>query len=52
MKTSPNTFERRNVKLGLSDGLVVEVIEGVELEDAIKIWNKPSFNGRKKKGKK
>ena len=52
VKTSPNTFERRNVKLGLSDGLVVEVIEGVELEDAIKIWNKPSFNGRKKKGKK
>jgi HlyD family secretion protein len=52
VKTSPNTFERRNVKLGLSDGLVVEVLDGVKIEDAIKIWNKPSFNGRKKKGKK
>ena len=52
VKTSPNTFERRNVKLGLSDGLVVEVLDGVKIEDAIKIWNKPSFKGRKKKGKK
>ena len=47
VKTSPNTFERRNLKLGLSDGLVVEVIEGVQLEDRIKVWNKPSFDRKR-----
>ena len=47
VKTSPNTFERRNLKLGLSDGLVVEVIDGVKIEDEIKVWNKPSFKRKR-----
>jgi HlyD family secretion protein len=34
-------FERREVKLGLSDGIKVEVIEGVTMEDKIKEWNMP-----------
>jgi len=32
-------------------GVVVEVIDVVKIEDAIKIWNKPSFDRRKKKAK-
>jgi len=34
-------FEKREIKLGLSDGIKVEVLEGVSEEDKIKEWNKP-----------
>jgi HlyD family secretion protein len=34
-------FEKRPVKLGLSDGIFVEVISGVSKEDEVKIWNQP-----------
>lgn len=34
-------FEKRPVKLGLSDGIFVEVISGVTKEDEVKIWNQP-----------
>jgi len=33
-------FEKRNVELGLSDGINVEVLKGVKPKDKIKIWNK------------
>ena len=33
-------FERRDVELGISDGIMVEILEGVEMEDNIKVWNK------------
>lgn len=33
-------FERRDVELGISDGINVEVISGLEKEDQIKVWNK------------
>ncbi|MGB1075149.1 MAG: efflux RND transporter periplasmic adaptor subunit [Flavobacteriales bacterium] len=36
-------FERRNVELGLSDGISVEILGGVEMEDHIKVWNQPQF---------
>ncbi|MCC4213445.1 efflux RND transporter periplasmic adaptor subunit [Leeuwenhoekiella parthenopeia] len=32
-------FERRDVKLGVSDGIYVEILEGVKPEDEIKVWN-------------
>ncbi len=32
-------FERREVELGLSDGIFVEVKSGVSKEDKIKVWN-------------
>lgn len=37
-----NQYEERNVELGLSDGINVEVIEGVKEGDKIKVWNKSS----------
>ncbi|HHZ82101.1 MAG TPA: efflux RND transporter periplasmic adaptor subunit [Flavobacteriales bacterium] len=43
IEIAPDTYERRDVKLGLSDGLVVEVLNGVSLEDKIKVWNKPTY---------
>jgi len=33
-------FERQDIKLGISDGINVEVIEGVSKDDNIKVWNK------------
>jgi HlyD family secretion protein len=30
-------FERKDVKLGLSDGLVIEVLDGLTLEDVVKV---------------
>lgn len=32
-------FERKNVELGISDGIFVEVKKGISKEDKIKIWN-------------
>jgi len=40
VKTGEDSFERRDLELGISDGINVEVISGVTLEDEIKIWNK------------
>ena len=36
VELEPNRFERRNVKLGLSDGVVVEVVSGVEKESRLR----------------
>ena len=38
--TGEQQFERREVKLGLSDGINVEVLEGVDEDMDIKVWNK------------
>ncbi len=33
-------FERKDIELGISDGIFVEVISGISSEDKIKVWNK------------
>jgi len=40
VKISDGKFEKRILKLGTSDGVNVEIIEGLEMEDEIKVWNK------------
>lgn len=37
-----NKYRKENVTLGLSDGINVEITEGVKLGDKIKVWNKAS----------
>ncbi len=37
-----DTFKKKNVKLGISDGIIVEVVDGIEEGDKIKVWNKAS----------
>jgi len=39
IETGVQDFERRDVTLGISDGLIVEVLSGVTQEDKIKVWN-------------
>jgi len=36
------TFKKKNIEIGLSDGINVEIIDGVEEGDKIKVWNKAS----------
>ena len=33
-------FEKREIELGLSDGIYAEVLSGITKKDKIKIWNK------------
>jgi len=39
IETGDQEFERRDVELGLSNGINVEVISGVSESDNIKVWN-------------
>ena len=41
-------FGIRTLKLGTSDGVNVEILEGVNEEDEIKIWNKASKSDDKR----
>ena len=34
------TFEKRDIEIGISDGVNVEIISGLTKEDLIKVWNK------------
>ncbi len=42
IKTGDQEFERKDIELGISDGINVEIISGIKKEDEIKIWNKTS----------
>ena len=33
-------FERRDIEIGISDGINVEIISGLTAEDKVKVWNK------------
>lgn len=37
VETSPQVFEKRNVELGLSDGINIEVVSGISDKDQIKV---------------
>ncbi len=39
VETSEQKFERRDVELGVSDGIYVEVKSGVNMDDKVKVWN-------------
>ncbi|MFL2643843.1 MAG: hypothetical protein ACJ0NI_05120, partial [Flavobacteriaceae bacterium] len=33
------TYKKSNVKIGISDGINVEILDGVSKNDKIKVWN-------------
>lgn len=39
--SGPQKFEKRRIQTGLSDGINIEIISGLEKADKIKIWGKP-----------
>jgi HlyD family secretion protein len=42
IQTAEGKFKKQDVKTGLSDGINVEITEGVKEGDKIKVWNKAS----------
>jgi len=49
VETSPQVFEKRTIKTGLSDGVNVEVLSGITKKDKIKIQNAPASGTEEKK---
>jgi len=39
IEKGPQQFERKNIQLGISDGIYVEVKSGIAADDRIKVWN-------------
>jgi len=39
--TGPQQFEKRSIQTGLSDGIYIEIVSGLEKTDKVKIWDKP-----------
>ena len=40
IETGNQKFERKDIQIGLSDGINVEVLSGLSMDSKIKIWNK------------
>ena len=40
VETGENEFEKKELVLGVSDGIDVEIVSGIDENDKIKIWNK------------
>ena len=49
VKVGEQEYERKDIKLGISDGINVEIDSGLTADDEIKIWNKTSKKEKKKK---
>jgi len=43
--TADQQFERRDIELGISDGIHVEIKSGITKEDKIKVWNQIELDG-------
>lgn len=50
VETAPQVFEKRYIKTGLSDGIHIEVLEGLEISDKLKAGEKKEDKGKKKQG--
>ncbi len=50
--TGDQQFERKEVEIGISDGVNVEIVSGLTFEDEVKIWNKtePIKRGEEEEG--
>jgi len=44
------TFRKKNVEIGISDGINVEIIDGIDEADQIKVWNKASEENNEDEG--
>ena len=40
IEVSDQKFERKDIEIGISDGVNVEIITGIKEDDKIKVWNK------------
>jgi HlyD family secretion protein len=51
VKKAEGSFEKRTLKLGTSDGVNVQILKGLKMEDQIKIWNKTTKEDEKEEQK-
>jgi len=49
IETTPQVFEKKIIKTGLSDGVNVEILSGITKKDKIKIQNAPDTGAEEKK---
>lgn len=47
VKKADGSFEKRTLKLGVSDGVNVQILKGINENDEIKIWNKTTKEDKK-----
>lgn len=40
LQVGEQKFERKDIEIGISDGINVEIVSGLTLEDKVKVWNK------------
>ena len=40
VQVAENKFERRDLELGVSDGIDVEIVSGIDADSKIKVWNR------------
>ncbi|HBH47681.1 MAG TPA: efflux transporter periplasmic adaptor subunit [Bacteroidales bacterium] len=50
IETNPQVFEKRYIETGLSDGINIEVVSGLELEDNLKAGEKKEGEGEGQQG--
>lgn len=49
VETAPQTFKKKIIKTGLSDGVNVEVLSGITKKDKLEIQNAPDSGTEEKK---
>ena len=52
IKTGDDKFERKDIEIGISDGINVEIVSGITADDEIKVWNKKAKKDKDKDDKK
>lgn len=50
VKVGNQKFKRRDIKIGISDGINTEIISGITADDEIKVWNKTTKKDEDKDG--
>ena len=40
VEVAENEFEKKELELGVSDGIDVEILSGIEEDAKVKVWNK------------
>ncbi|WP_445747399.1 efflux RND transporter periplasmic adaptor subunit [Polaribacter sp.] len=51
VKKADGSFEKRTLKLGVSDGVNVQILKGIDEKDEIKVWNKTTKEDEKEEQK-
>tara|TARA_R110002072_G_scaffold26558_10_gene87622 strand:+ start:2442 stop:3563 length:1122 start_codon:yes stop_codon:yes gene_type:complete len=51
VEVAPQTFEKRYIETGLSDGINIQILSGVEKDEKLKLWNLSEMKGTVREGR-